>query len=164
VLPLLIAAFIDIRDARQQLLTDTAGDLEARSEQVAREIDAMNRGYQRNVHILAGAPAVLAFCMARAVDAAATMPNLGALMAAFVNSDAQLRGVAILDTAGVVRAASEAAMVGADLSFRQYVKTGLSGRFVISDVFLAELQVTEAPSIAYATPVLGPETCRAACR
>ena len=153
VLPLMIAAFVDIRATRAQVVNDTAGDLEARSDQVAREIDAVNRGYQRSVNMLANAPVVAAYYRARPEDLAATSSNIAALMSAFGRSDPQLRGVAVLDATGVVTAASEIALVGLDMSSRQYVKEGLKGRFVISDVFLAEPQAGDVPSIAYATPV-----------
>ena len=147
--PLAVAAWLDIRQAREQLVTDTAGDLAARSEQMVRELDALNQGYRRSANVLAHSPQVIDYAQrlrtgagaAEAGTTAQTHQALQDLLSAFSSSERFLRGAALLDAAGVVRAATEKPMVGVDLSFRQYVRTGLNGRFVISDPFVAEPQV-----------------------
>jgi hypothetical protein len=48
VLPLGVAAALDIREARQRLLANTAALLAARGEQRRGELDALHRGYQRS--------------------------------------------------------------------------------------------------------------------
>lgn len=163
--PLAVAAWLDIRQAREQLVADTAGDLAARSEQMVRELDALNQGYRRSANVLAHSPQVIDYAQrlrtgSGAADAGTTAEThqaLQDLLSAFSSSERFLRGAALLDAAGVVRAATEKPMVGADLSFRQYVRTGLNGRFVISDPFVAEPQVGQETSIAYAAPVLAPD-------
>ncbi|HSI60928.1 MAG TPA: ATP-binding protein [Ideonella sp.] len=152
--PLSIAGAIDIARARTQLLADVAADLASRSEELAHELDAVNRGYRRAADVLARNPAVLGFCAMPPGAAAVDKAALQAVLAAYPASDAGLRGVAILDAEGVVRAASEAALVGVDISARRYVQQGLRRGFVISEVHMAEPQVGEEPSIAYASPVL----------
>ena len=163
--PLAVAAWLDIRQAREQLVADTAGDLAARSEQMVRELDALNQGYRRSANVLAHSPQVIDYAQRLRTGAgvadtgttAQTHQALQDLLAAFASSERFLRGAALLDAAGVVRAATETPMLGADLSFRQYVRTGLNGRFVISDPFVAEPQVGQETSIAYAAPVLAPD-------
>ncbi|HSV50926.1 MAG TPA: ATP-binding protein [Burkholderiaceae bacterium] len=154
-LPLAVAAWIDLQQAREQLVADTAGDLAARSEQLVRELDALNLGYRRSAQVLAHSSQVLASVQGQSGNG--QTEALQGLMTAFASSDKHLRGVALLDTAGVVQAASEKAMLGVDLSYRRYVRAGLAGKFVISDPFVAEPQAGEESSIAYAAPVLAPD-------
>jgi len=155
--PLVVAGFVDIREARSQLTADATGDLEARSEQVVRELDAMNRGYRRAADVLARNPDVLGYCRARFTPAAGVTPELQAVLNAYPASGADIRGVAVLDPAGVVRAASESALVGVDLSQRSYVREAMRGSFVISDPFVGEPQVGSVASIAHMAPILAPD-------
>jgi signal transduction histidine kinase/ActR/RegA family two-component response regulator len=152
-LPLVIAAFVDIREARRQLVADAVDDLAARSEQIAREIDALNRGYQRGASVLSRSPTVLALLQASPEQFVAKAPYLKIVMEAFGLSDRDVRGTAIIDPAGIVRAASEPVLLGADVSYRPYVRQALRGQAVISDVFVARPDVGNAPTIAYASPV-----------
>jgi len=68
-LPLAVAAYLDIRQTQEQLL-DSAGDLlQARGDQIVRELDSFHLGYRRSAERLARFPEVMfpqttSFCVA----------------------------------------------------------------------------------------------------
>jgi HAMP domain-containing protein len=72
-------------------------------------------------------------------------------------SDANIRGIAILDLAGVVKIATEDQLIGMKFSYHNYIQEALRGVPVTSDIHLAEPQVGYAPTIAYVAPVRGPD-------
>jgi len=68
-------------------------------------------------------------------------------------SDADVRGLAILDAKGIVQLATETTLAGRDLSYQRQVREALSGRAVTSDLYLAPAELGSMPSIAYLMPV-----------
>lgn len=66
--PLGIATFINIHEARERLLASTEALLTARGDQLVRELDTFNRGYQRSVDMAAHLPNVVGLCEAHGVD------------------------------------------------------------------------------------------------
>jgi PAS domain S-box-containing protein len=156
-LPMLVAGLIDLRGARAQLLANTENLLQARGDQLVRELDDFNRGYSRASNRTASLPDVRAVCREFASQA---QPNdalkaeaLG-IFAVYSKSDSGIRGVALLDRSGHVVLASEPAMIGADLSYQPHVQSALQGKKVISDVFIGIPLIGETPTIAYLTPIL----------
>jgi PAS domain S-box-containing protein len=153
-LPLGVAAFVDLNSARQRYTADATVLLGARADQLTGELDNFNREHQRAVENLASLPGVINALQ----DGLAIEPwRLPANLQAYLRNDRDLRGVAILDASGTVIGATEASMVGVRLDRHGYVKAALGGASAISDVFVAESQVDHAPTIAYATPVRGPD-------
>src|SRR5712664_3163137 len=67
-LPLGVAALIDIHEARERLLENTAVLLAGRGDQLVSDIDTLNRSYQRSVGRFAHLPDVVQFCLARPQD------------------------------------------------------------------------------------------------
>lgn len=149
--PLIIAAAVDLREAKSQLLDATADLLAARGDQLVRELDTFNRGYQRTVDEVAHSPTISEFLQHS--DRQREAKAIAARLAVFPARDPAVRGLAILDTAGVVRIATEKWLVGRDLSRRSYVVPALSGASVISDIHVAEPDAGGIVSIAYLTPV-----------
>jgi PAS domain S-box-containing protein len=153
VLPLAIAAFIDIREARQRLIENTSSLLTARGDQLAGELDALNQSYQRSVERFAHLPAIVRFCQATPAEAERLKSEVRAILDVHPASDSNERGLAILDPKGVVQVATEAALVGSDLSYQRHVREALSGRAVTSDLYIARAEVGSGPTIAYLMPV-----------
>jgi len=155
-LPMLIAGLIDLRSARAQLLTNTENLLQARGDQLVRELDDFNRGYARAANRTASLPDVRAVCNAFASHAQPTddlkAKALG-IFAVYSKSDSGIRGVGLLDSSGRVVLASELPMLGADLSDQPHLQRALRGERVISDVFLS-IPAGEAPAIAYLAPIM----------
>jgi len=60
-LPLAIAAIIDIRGARKQLVATTSALLAARGDQLSEQLDTFHRGYQRSANRFAHLPDVTEF-------------------------------------------------------------------------------------------------------
>jgi hypothetical protein len=156
-LPLGVTAFIDIREAQQRLLANTAALLAARGDQLVRELDTFHRSYQRSVDKLARLPDVVEFCQAYPDHIDRLKPALQAVLAVHLASDATLREIAILEVLGTVKIATEDQLIGLDLSYHSYVWDALRGAAVLSDIHVAKPQVDDAPTLASLAPVLRPD-------
>src|SRR5437899_458896 len=77
VLPLAIAAIIDIRQARQRLVENTADLLAARGDQLVNQLDTFHRAYQSSVEKFTRLPLIFQFCRASHDDAERLRPTLG---------------------------------------------------------------------------------------
>ncbi|MBI5719323.1 MAG: PAS domain-containing protein [Burkholderiales bacterium] len=157
VLPLALSAFIGIWHARAELLDSTKSQLRSGAEQIARELDEFHRGRLRAAERIARFPEAMAFCEADAARRTAALAALVQLLSVFPAGDPSISGAALLDRAGRVVAATNPAVMGADLSFRPYVQTALRGTTTLSDIYLTVAQGGEAPAIAYAAPMRGPD-------
>jgi PAS domain S-box-containing protein len=154
-LPLVVSAFIDIRQSRAQLLDSDKALLRAGGEQIARELDEFNRARQQSVSRIASYPETAAFCLADSARRASALSSVNALLATFPATDSAIGGAALLDRSGRILASANPASVGMDVSFRPFVRTALQGSPAISDIFLSSPQNGEKPSIAYAAPMRG---------
>lgn len=152
--PLTVAAMIDIQQAREQGLRDAGFLLAARADQLAGELDMFNQGYSRSVERLARLPEVVAFSNGLTTGATSPISAMRATLGVWPASDAQVRGVALLDPEGIVVVGSEPQLEGRSLAFHSYVMEGLRGKSLISDVHAAEVEVERVPTIAYVAPVL----------
>jgi len=160
VLPLTVVGVLDWRQARERLQVTLQEVLEARSDQVVREVDSFHRAYQPGAARMARFQAVRAYCGAAAsgtAPAAGLEPQVQDLLAAYPASDAEVRGAALLDRHGHVLMATEMPLAGLDLSRQPHVRAALRGAAVVSDVHLAIPELTEKPRIAYLAPVLAPD-------
>src|SRR5689334_1532148 len=131
VIPLAIAAFIDIRQAQSQLLAHTTALLAARADQLVDRLDMFHRGYEQSVSRLSRTPRVIAFCQATEPERDRMRADMRAVLQVFPASDPNLRDAAILDRAGVVRASTDDRLLGVDLSFHPFVHEALQGRLVV---------------------------------
>jgi PAS domain S-box-containing protein len=154
-LPLGVATWIDIREARERLVVNTAELLAARGDHLADQIDAFHRVYQASVAKLARLPLILQFYRASPGEAERLKPALGGVFDAHLGTDPNVRGVVILDLAGTVKVATEEQLIGQNLAHYSYVREALQGRTVISDIYVAESPGADEPTIAYLAPVLG---------
>jgi two-component system, cell cycle sensor histidine kinase and response regulator CckA len=153
--PLGVVALVNIREARQRLLATTAGLLAARGDQLLDHLDTFHRGYQTSISGLAHLPDLMEFCRAVPHGAPRRKVAVRAILDVYPATDANVRGVAVLDLTGMVMLATEDPLVGMDLSHREYVREALAGAAVISDIHMSEPQVGSVPTIAYLAPVHG---------
>jgi len=153
VVPLGVSAFVDIREARRRLVDQASALLAARGDQLVGELDAFHLEYRRSAGRVARLREVVRFCETLTNPAAPSDPALRDLLEAWPANDADIRGVTILDRSGIVRVATEDAMIGHDLSYRAHVRQALAGQSVISDVYLAGAEDGHAPTIAYLAPI-----------
>jgi hypothetical protein len=151
--PLVIGAYVDIRQTQTRLLDGMKQLLQARADQLVRELDSFHRAYQRSVDRLARSPDAAAFCAGDADRQAALRGAMLGLLAAFPASDPAIGGAALLDRSGKVLIATNPAVMGANLAFRPHVRAALQGNAVISDIYLTVAEAGEQPSITYLTPV-----------
>jgi len=154
-LPLAIWAYVDLRQDHARLLAAMKGVLEARGDQVARELDGFHRGYQRAVGRMARFPEPVAYCNASPERRASQGDAMLSFLSAYPASDAGIRGAAMLDGSGRVIIGTEPQLTGADLSDRPVVHEALQGRPVVSDPFISSPRSGSVPTIAYMTPMTG---------
>lgn len=150
-LPLAMLAASDLRQAREHAVASARLVLEARAEQLKRELDSFHRSHQRQVERVAHQPLVVRFSLLGmpASQAGVILDTFDVLP----DVDEDVRGFGLLDLTGRVRVASESALVGQDLSARPYVQRALQGKTTISDLHLAEAAVGRVPTIAYVAVV-----------
>jgi PAS domain S-box-containing protein len=154
-LPLGVETFANIREVRERLLANTAALLAARADHLADRIDTFHRGYAHSAGRISRLPNAAALCQARPEEIDRFKGGLRAILEVWPASDANIRGVAILDLSGTVRVATEEALIGLDLSYHGHVHEALRGATITSDIYLAEPQVAFEPTIAYLDPVRG---------
>ena len=157
-IPLAVAAIIDIQQARDHSLVSEGALLAARGDQLVGRIDAFNRGYLYSVDRLARLPSVVAFCQEPGTPAEPLESRVQATLEVWPASAPEVRGAAIVDLSGVVRIGTEAALKGKSLAFHQYIRQALRGNGSISDIHLAEREVDYTPTIAYLAPVRAPNS------
>ncbi|MGC4087909.1 MAG: PAS domain S-box protein [Polyangiaceae bacterium] len=151
--PLLVAALMDVREARQQLTAKTSALLAARAERLVGELDAYHREYQRSATRFARLPAIVEFCRAEAMARTRRSEDALAVLRVQPFSDTAVRGAALLDAQGNVTLSTEPALQGAELGANSYVRKALTGADVISDVHFSPASVGSVPSIAYVVAV-----------
>ncbi|MEO8314636.1 MAG: ATP-binding protein [Pseudomonadota bacterium] len=156
-LPLGIATGITIQNAHKQLVAENARLLAARSEQLAGNIDTFVGDTQRVVARIARVPPALNVLQAKPADAERIRKEVGVLLNVWPATDSSIRGVAVIDLAGVVVAGTDAALLGHNMAYRSFVKEALRGASVVSDVFIAEPEVGSQHTIAFLAPIRGPD-------
>jgi PAS domain S-box-containing protein len=154
-LPLALSAYVDIRQRQAQLLDDMEEVLQARADQLVRELDSFHRAHQRSVDRLARSPDTAAFCAADDRRQAVLRGAMSGLLAAFPASDPAIGGAALLDRNGTVLIATNPAIKGADLRFRPHVRSALQGEAAIADLHLTLARAGEQPAITYLMPLRG---------
>ena len=154
-LPLAIWAYLDLRLDQARLLEGVKNLLEARGDQVVRDLDGFNRGYQGSIGRIARLPAAAAYCAEAPERRAARDAAMLGILSIFPSSDAGIRGAALIDKSGRVAIATEAPLIGVDLSDRPNVKIALGGKAVIADLFVSSPAGGSVPTIAYLAPVIG---------
>jgi signal transduction histidine kinase/ActR/RegA family two-component response regulator len=155
--PLALAAYLDIRQTEALLLDGMRSLLEARGDELVRDLDTFHHGHLRSVERIALFPATTEFCAQPAGRRSGALPALQAILSTYPASDPNIHGAVVIDASGRVVASTEAKLVGLDVSFRAHVRAALQGRSVISDVLLSVQEVGETPSITYLAPVFGPD-------
>jgi len=148
-LPLSIAAIVDIREARGRAVRAATDLLSARADELVGRLDTLDRGYARAVHRLAGLPAIV--LATTEIDRAAEVKKI---FDVWHESDPAIRGLELVDGDGVVRIASELALVGIVATDRAYIREALRGRPAISDVYVSRHEVGDVPTVAFAHPIL----------
>jgi PAS domain S-box-containing protein len=155
-LPLIVAAVIDIRDARHRILMQSDALLAARADQLVGSLDGVNRVYRSAAERIAHLPNALQSIMTPSTGLRpADFDSLRNLLGVMPAHDTNVIATAILDPAGVVKVASNLGLVGANLAARDFVEQGLRGVSVISDIHFAEPQIGSVPATAFAAPIFG---------
>jgi C4-dicarboxylate-specific signal transduction histidine kinase len=138
---------------REQKMTRAANIalLQARVDEVGNTLVAMLHGYQA---------AAAHAARDREIVASSVDPKAwGRLDAVFQRlevlrgDDAAILGVGLADLSGTVIAASESALLGANVRSSEYFQSAVVGRATMSDPYLSLPATGNAPTIAFAEPV-----------
>jgi signal transduction histidine kinase/CheY-like chemotaxis protein len=154
-LPAAIAAALTLAQGRSMAQTEAAALLGARADQLVAELDAYHRDHLNAVQRLTYLPGMRQFVVAPPESRAAAEGPLLAACAAITDNDPDVRTIVFLGTDGRVQLTTRADGRGSDLSYRRYVREGLKGQPVISDVFISQPSSGRPgqASLAYTAPV-----------
>ncbi len=152
-LPLAIIGTIEFYHARDTVLQNTGALLEARGDEVAGKLDAFNNLYLGVAKRAAMLPDILRYVNTPAASREQSAPAIRAILDVGPKSDANIRGVALLDPAGAVILGTEESLVGRDLAAYRYVREALHGTSAISDLHISDAETGETPTIAYLNPI-----------
>lgn len=157
VVPLGINTYINIERATERITKSTSDLLSARADHLADQLDVFNRGYQRLVDRVAHLPRIHDYYQARPENVDRLGSIADTVIGVWASGDPNIRGVALIDLSGKVKLATEAPLIGMDLSYQGHIREALRGAPVVSNVYIAEPQVGNAPTIAYLAPIFLPD-------
>jgi signal transduction histidine kinase/CheY-like chemotaxis protein len=152
--PLGIATWISLGNARADRLDNTEKLLRARAEMLVRRIDAQNNGYTRIANLLAlSAPEAIVQASGTTEAALGIRARVQSQLQLWTRIDPSVWGVSLLDSSGRTVVSSGTALPDGALSRFSFVRSALEGTTVVSDIFLIQDAETQAPTIAYLSPV-----------
>ncbi|MFN2546128.1 MAG: response regulator [Myxococcales bacterium] len=153
-LPLALTAAVEWRESSRLIESSTDSLLQANAEDVGSDLDFLNEGFQRSVGRIARQPAVIRFSRQRS-PGQEQLREVGEVLGVYVGSDdPRLRGVALLDTEGIVRFATDPKMVGNDFGVRRYFRDALHGDLAIPDLVVRSTREEGGtPLLAYAAAI-----------
>jgi C4-dicarboxylate-specific signal transduction histidine kinase len=149
--PVLVTAVLVDREQKSTRAANIAL-LQARVDEVGNTLQATLQGYHAAAARAARDREIVAFC----VDPGArgrVEAVIDRLQVFLHGDDAIIRGVGITDLNGTVIAASESALLGANVSYREYFQSAVAGRGAMSDPYLSLPVTGSVPTIAMAEPV-----------
>ena len=153
VAPLCVSAWLDIRESRERLITATSDLLAARADHLADQLDVFHRRYQNLARIASELPAVRGLFQPGSVAVESTKSRVHEALKAWPEHDPNIRGVGVIGKDGTVVAATESPLIGVNVSKRSHIQESLKARQVISNIFVAQPEVGNQPTIAYLSPV-----------
>ncbi|RTL50584.1 MAG: methyl-accepting chemotaxis protein [Rhodocyclaceae bacterium] len=152
-LPLALLGTIEFYYARAQVLANTEALLTARGDEVEGKLDAFHGMYQRASKRVSTLPDVVRYAEASAAERAKLAPVADRLLALWKEPDANIRGLALLDSRGEVIAATERPLLGLSLARYGFVRKTLDGAVTISDLHISGAETGATPTIAYLAPI-----------
>ncbi|HEX4382333.1 MAG TPA: cache domain-containing protein, partial [Myxococcales bacterium] len=149
VVPLAITAAVEWREASSMMIRANESLLTANITDVAGDLDSLHDTFRRLVERTARLPEVLKF-----LDQRGSTEQIEAQLQSILKSDPRLRDLTIFDSAGNVLAATDAAVLSRNFSFRRYFRDAIAGSTGAPD-FIYSTGESPAPSVAYAAPIRG---------
>jgi len=152
--PLGIATWITVRDGSAERHQNYSQLLQARAQMLARRIDAFNDGYMRIASLLArSAPAALSQGQGNSPEALRIRALVRSQLHFWTDIDPGVASVALLDATGMIAIGAAPSEDGVSLARYGFVRTALTGKTVISDVFLAHVGAEDRATIGYLAPI-----------
>ena len=152
-LPLALLTYLDLRQTQARVLQSTSQLLQARGDQIVRELEGFHHGYLRSVDRAARFDDTRAFCTGSPAQRKELMQSALGLLRTYPASDAAIRGAALIDGRGQVVLATEPEIIGMDLSSRPRVREVLQGQPIVSDPYVSSERSGSVPTIGYFAPM-----------
>ncbi len=152
-LPLAVALWISIDNARDEHYHQAAIVLTARSDSLVGRIDALNSGYLHAVRRLAQSPTIEAMLQAPPAGRDRMRAAASGLLRIWSDSDSAIRGAAVLDLSGSVVATTQPRLLGANLAYRGFVRRALAGSALVSDIYIPQPELDAVPTLAFLAPL-----------
>ncbi|HEY4211097.1 MAG TPA: PAS domain S-box protein [Steroidobacteraceae bacterium] len=163
-LPLALSTFINSQNARDLLLSQAGLLLESRADYLVGQLDAFNEDYLHSAERVSHVPAAMRVSLTPAAGLGPEeIDSLRNLLGVLPSADKNVIAVAILDASAVIKASSQARLVGINLSAHRFVQQALHGSSVVSDVHYAGRQVDSVPAVAYAAPIMAADNSIGGC-
>src|SRR5262249_10439065 len=138
--------------------------LESRADYLVGQIDAFNDTYVHAAERVSHVPAALRVSLTPAAGLGQEeIDSLRNLLGVLPTADKNVMAVAILDGAAVIKASSDASLIGVKLGTRGFVQAALRGTSVVSDVHYAGRGPNTLPTIAYAAPIMSADNSVGGC-
>jgi methyl-accepting chemotaxis protein len=152
-LPLAIVGYIEFSYARGEVLSTTTELLTARGDEVAGKLDTFLKLYRPVGERIAHLPEIIRYVdsppASRQKSAAATR----GILELWQETDANIRGLAILDATGTVILGTEEPLIGRNLAYYKFVQEAIKGTPTVSDLYVSGVETGSTPTIAYLTPI-----------
>jgi signal transduction histidine kinase/HAMP domain-containing protein len=150
--PLVVAAFL-LQHERTTVHEANVALLQARVDEVGHTVEAIHHRYHDDVTRLARDPEISAFCAASESDRALGVLSIHHTLGILQGDDPAIRGVGVVDRSGSVVAATEPALLGHSVAYRQYFLRALGGSDPAPEIYVSVQATGNVPTIAYAAPV-----------
>ena len=157
-IPVCTVATLAFLRVRTMVLEDAGRLLSARTDQLLSELDGFHNGYLGAIRRLASFRDVAAFVNERP-PAPETLERTRAILQNYLQSDANIRQVALFDEQGSVALTTDTdpRTRTSSIGSRAFFRAARKGSATVSDIFLVEGSAESLPMIAYCAPVFGPE-------
>ncbi|MBC7601241.1 MAG: PAS domain-containing protein [Ramlibacter sp.] len=154
VIPLAIAAIIDIGESRQSMVEGVAGVLSARAEQVVNDLDASHKNYASQAAQVARLPDIVGYCLADAAGRAVLSQRVMQIFAVGRERDKYVLSWSVIDGDGTVDLSTNPRAIGRKLSSLSAFGEAARGRQTISDVYLSNTAAGPEAAVAYMAPIV----------
>ncbi len=152
-LPTLLVTALLLQRERTTTREHNVALLLARSDEVGQTLEVLYRAYLGAARRTARDRAVIEFCQSSPAERARNLQATQHHLSDLRDDDRAIRGLGVLDGSGTVIAATEPALLGYSLGYRDYFRNAIGGAETTSEPYLSVPVTGRIPTIAYAIPL-----------
>jgi C4-dicarboxylate-specific signal transduction histidine kinase len=152
-LPTLLVTALLLQRERTTTRDHNVALLSARGDEVGQTLEVLYRAYLGAARRIARDRAVIEFPQGSPAERARNLPATQNHLSDLRDDDRAIRGLGVLDRSGTVIAATEPALLGHSLAYRDYFRSAIGGADTTSEPYLSVPVTGRIPTIAYAIPL-----------